>query len=141
MSWFLTNRAFAREGVMKKLVGFLVGIVVPAFVVAGSVTNSAVAQDKAAKGAPTVKVLLENDKVRVYELTYKPGDENASEPSSASRVVRALKGGTIQRIYADGKKEAVVWKIGQVRLNGPSQAFTGKNIGKTEILLYVVLLK
>lgn len=126
---------------MKKLVGFLVGIVVPAFLIAGGMANSAVAQEKAAKTAIKPNVVLENDKVRAFEVTYKPGDENASVPSSATRVVRALKGGTLQRTYADGKKETIVWKTGEVRMNTPSPAYTTKNIGNTEIHLYVVQLK
>jgi predicted regulator of Ras-like GTPase activity (Roadblock/LC7/MglB family) len=124
---------------MKKLVSFLVGIVVPAFLIAGGMANSAMAQGKVAKA--TVKVLLENDKVRVYELTQKPGAENTGVVATSSRIVRALKGGTIQRTYADGKKENVVYKTGQVRLNEPGPAFTTKNIGKTEILFYIVQLK
>jgi hypothetical protein len=124
---------------MKKLVSFLVGIVVPAFLIAGGIANSAVAQGKTAKA--TIKVLLENDKVRVYELTQKPGAENTGVVATSSRIVRALKGGTIQRTYADGKKETVIYKTGQVRLNEPGPAFTTKNIGKTEILFYIVQLK
>jgi len=126
---------------MKKSLGFLVGIVVPAFIMAGSMTNSAVAQEKAAKATVKPKVLLENDKVRVYEVTQTPGAENSNIPSSSYRIVRALKGGTLQRSYADGKKETVVWKTGEVRWTAPSPAYTAKNIGKTEILLYVVQLK
>jgi len=126
---------------MKKLVGFVVSILVPAFIMAGAVVNSATAQQKAAKATATGKVLLESDKVRVYEVTYKPGAENTSVPSSSSRVVRALKGGTIQRIYSDGKKENVTYKAGQVRLNEPGPGYTAKNIGKTQIVLYVVQVK
>jgi len=126
---------------MKKSLGFLVGIVVPAFIMAGSMTYSAVAQEKAAKATVKPKVLLENDKVRVYEVVQTPGAENSSIPSSSYRIVRALKGGTLQRSYADGKKETVVWKTGEVRWTAPSPAYTAKNIGKTDILLYVVQLK
>ena len=126
---------------MKKLFGFVVSILVPAFIMAGAVVNSATAQQKAAKATATGKVLLESDKVRVYEVTYKPGAENTSVPSSSSRVVRALKGGTIQRIYSDGKKENVTYKAGQVRLNEPGPGYTAKNIGKTQIVLYVVQVK
>ena len=126
---------------MKKLISFVVGIVVPAFLIAGGLANSAVAQEKAAKAAVKPKVLLENDKVRVYEVAQTPGAENSSIPSSSYRIVRALKGGTLQRSYADGKKETVVWKTGEVRWTVPSPAYTAKNIGKTEILLYVVQLK
>ena len=85
---------------------------------------------------------MENDKVRAFEITFEPGDENTSVPSSSPRVIRALKGDTLQRIYADGKKEDVVWKTGEVRYNAPSSVgYTTKNIGKTELQLYIVVLK
>ena len=57
------------------------------------------------------------------------------------RVVRCLKGGTLERRYDDGKKEIAEWKVGQVGLAPQGKAYTTKNIGKTEILLYVVQLK
>ncbi len=126
---------------MKKLVGVLVSIVVPAFLIAGGMVNSAVAQEKAAKATVKPKVLLENDKVRVYEVAFKPGAENTNIPSSSYRVVRYLKGGTLQRTYADGKKQNVSLKAGQVTFGEPGQAYSTKNIGKTEVLLYVVQLK
>lgn len=95
---------------------------------------------KAEKGKAVQKVLLDNDKVRVFEVTFKPGDEgeNIARPY---RINRALKGGTLQRTYADGKTEKVEWKTGEVRAVGPDPAFTPKNIGKTEVVLYVMVLK
>ena len=124
---------------MKKLVSFFVGIVVPAFIMAGSVTNSAVAQGKTAK--PTIKVLLENDKVKVYETTYKPGDVNTGVATSATRIIRVMKGGTIERSYADGKKETLVLKTGEVNFYTRLPAYNVKNIGKTVLQTYVVQLK
>jgi negative regulator of sigma E activity len=106
--------------------------------------NCAMAQDKKAEkgaGKATMKVVAENAKTRAYEVTFAPGAENASVPSSSVRVVRALAGGTLQRTYSDGKKENVVYKTGEVRINEASPAFTTKNIGKKVIKLYVVQLK
>ena len=117
---------------------------VAAFVFSGLMANGAIAQDKKMdKGAPKVaiKVITENDKVRVYEATYAPGAENTSVAASTMRVVRGLKGGTLERRYADGKKEIAEWKVGQVALAPQGTAYTTKNIGKTEIRLYVVQLK
>jgi hypothetical protein len=102
------------------------------------------AQDKKAeKGAAksTMKVVAENAKARAFEVTFAPGAENTAVPTSSVRVVRALKGGTLQRTYADGKKEKIVYKTGEVRINEASPAFTAKNIGKSEIKLYVVQVK
>ena len=102
-----------------------------------SASHYAVAQDKKA----TMKVITENAKVRAYEVTFAPGAENTSVPASSTRVVRALEGGTLERTYADGKKEKVVYKTGEVRINDVSPAFTTKNIGKSAIKLYVVQVK
>jgi hypothetical protein len=116
-----------------------------AFVLSGLVLNAAIAQDKmkAEKGAlkSTMKVLKETDKVRAYEVRFAPGAENTAIPTSSVRVVRALAGGTVERTYADGKKEKIVYKSGDVRINEASPAYTAKNIGKTAIHLYVVQLK
>jgi hypothetical protein len=129
---------------MKHMIRLIVSLLVPAFMLAGVAATSAMAQDKAKaeKGKATLTVLLDNDNVRAFEVRYEPGDENASVPISSFRVVRALKGGTLQRIYADGKTEKVEWKTGEVRLNEPSKvAYNTKYIGKSELLLYVVVLK
>src|SRR5437868_8760117 len=90
-------------------------------------SGAALAQDKnkMEKGSKVsapqaqVKVLHENDKVRVTETTYAPGAESNANRSSM-RVVRALSGGTLQRIHPDGKKQDIVWKTGDVRINNPS---------------------
>ena len=117
----------------------LLGLLIPAFLAAGIAVNPAIAQDK----APSVKmkVLIDDDKVKVYEATYAPGAENKGIASTTMRIVRGLKGGTLQRTYADGKKEKRPWKAGQVREVKPGPAYTTKNISKTELQLYVVQLK
>ena len=141
---------------MKTSARFFMGLLVSAFVLAAVIASPAMAQDKAkdAKAAPaakaekgksTMKVLLENDKVRVFERHYKPGDVNTEVASSSFRVVRTLQGGTLERTYADGKKEKTVLKAGTVRYLEPSKGagdkYTVKNIGKTDVVSYVVLLK
>jgi hypothetical protein len=126
---------------MKTLTSFAVGIVVPAFIMAGGWANSAAAQDKAAKGAPVIKVLLDNAKVKVYDSTYKPGDVNTGIASTSTRIVRVLKGGTTEFTFADGKKETHVRTVGEVYMVSPGPAYTNKNIGKTDVQLYVVQLK
>lgn len=123
-----------------------------AIVLAGLIAAPAIAQDKG-KAAPAAKAadkggtaklttVMENEKVKVFEVEYKPGDENKSVPTSASRVVRALKGGTLTRYYADGKTEKSEWKTGEVKFNPPTKtAYTAKNTGSTDIHLFIVQLK
>src|SRR5713101_4176175 len=124
---------------MKSSAGLFASLSLPVFLLAGVGANQALAQEKAkaVKGQATIKVLTENDKARVYEVRFKPGDEsqNIVRPF---RVARALKGGTLMRTYADGKTEKRVWKTGEVRIEGPDPAFKGKNVGKTEVVIYVV---
>jgi hypothetical protein len=137
---------------MKHLIRLFVSLAVPAFMLAGVVASPAMAQDKAkdakaapaAKaemGKPVIKVLHEDDKVRVTETTTKPGDEGAST-TRGSRVVRWLQGGTQLRTYADGKTETIERKTGEVLVAGPDkQAYKVKNVGKTTMATYTVTIK
>ena len=47
-------------------------------------------------------------------------------------------GGTIERTYADGKKEMITYKDGETRINMPGPQFSSVNVGKSTIKLYVV---
>jgi mannose-6-phosphate isomerase-like protein (cupin superfamily) len=126
---------------MRKLATASLSLLMSAFLGAGTVVDSAVAQDKAGNASVKMTVLLENDKVKAYEATYEPGAENTAVATSATRVVRALNAGKLQRSYADGKKEDVAWKSGEVKLIPPGPAYTTKNVGKSALHLYVVQLK
>jgi len=120
---------------------FFKSLLVSTFVLGGLVVNPAMAEEKAkAAKQATQKTLEENDKVKVYEARFAPGAEGAST-ARPMRVIRVLKGGTLMRIYPDGKTENVPWKTGQVKIVGPDPEFKPKNVGKTEIVLYVVQLK
>ena len=136
---------------MKTLASFVVSIVAPAFIFAGGMASSAVAQEKAkpaatqdkakapAKGEITSKVLFENNKVKAVELRYPAG---VVSPSAArpDRVVHTIKGGTIVRTYPDGKTQKIESKAGETRwLEAATYEF--KNVGKSEYVLHVVYLK
>ena len=115
-----------------------------AVMLAGMTAVPAMAQDKAkpaAKGYER-KVLLDNAKVIVTEVTTKPGGESESRVRPAYRIVRVLSGGTQERTYADGKKETISRKTGEVYVAEPDKApYKSRNVGKTDIVLYVVQLK
>lgn len=77
----------------------------------------------------------------VLEATFKPGDEGANV-ARPFHVVRALKGGTLMRIYADGKTEKSEYKTGEVKVReADSKPYTPKNVGKSDVVLYIVFLK
>lgn len=92
------------------------------------------------KGQASRAVLAESDRLQVLEIRQKPG-EVTTPATSAIRVVRALQGGTLLRTYADGKTEKTEWKAGDVQIQEPGPQYTVKNVGKTEVVLYVVRLK
>ena len=139
---------------MKQSVRFFTGLLVPALMLAFATATPAMKHEmdkakdakaapaaKAEKGKPVVKVLHEDDRLRVTETTTKPGDTGPSIVRGL-RVVRYLKGGTQERTYADGKKDKVERKTGEVIVLGPDkQAYSIKNIGKTTIVTYVVNIK
>ena len=99
------------------------------------------APDKKAveKGGETRKVILENDKVLVTENTYPPGASSAMRERRA-RVSRSLTDGTMEKTWADGKKEVLKWKAGEVRYS-PQETFIQKNVGKSDWVVYTVTLK
>ena len=87
--------------------------------------------EKAKKGAPTVKLLLENDRVRVNEIWYRPGDKGEMK-ERPDRVVYYIKGGEFKRHYPDGKTENVKRKDGEVAFTKKNTAAL-ENVGKTEV--------
>ncbi len=126
--------------IMKHPIRLFASLLVPAFMLVGAAANPAMAQDKA-KGYER-KVLLDNAKVVVTRVTTKPGGESDSRLRNTHRVVYVLKGGTQERIFADGKKEINQYKTGETRYVEPDKAaYKVKNTGKTDIVIQVVQLK
>jgi mannose-6-phosphate isomerase-like protein (cupin superfamily) len=124
---------------------YVVGLLVAALTLAGGVfARPAMAQDKAQAGSgkATVKVLFDDDRVRAFEVTYRPGDQsNTSYKKLPFRIVRAMTSGTLQRTYPDGKTEKVDILAGEVRVFDAGNQYSGKNIGTTVLVLYGVTPK
>jgi len=120
---------------MKTLTRLCMGSLMASFLTAG--LSAAMADEK---GQSSRTILAESDKLQVIEIRQKPG-EVTTPSTSSTRVVRALKGGTMLRTYADGKTEKVEWKTGDVQIQEPGPQYTVKNVGKSEIVLYAVRLK
>jgi quercetin dioxygenase-like cupin family protein len=126
---------------MTKSTGLLAALILPAFVL---VTNSGLAQEKKmeAQKVPegTINEIGQNDKVRVIEVTYQPGEGSASA-KRPMRVVYCLKGGTLERTYADGTKETAEWKAGDTKIISEPRPYALKNVGKSVIHYLVVFVK
>jgi quercetin dioxygenase-like cupin family protein len=116
------------------------GLLVPAFVVAGAVALPAMAQEKTKAPQRVQKVVLENDKVRVTETTFKPGEVSPSI-ERPYRITRVLQGGKTVRTYADGKVVERQFKTGEVFAAGPDKAYSTKNVSNSDIVLYTVIVK
>ena len=84
--------------------------------------------------------MFENEKVRIVEIRYNPGDESATVERPA-RVILALKGGTLMGTYADGTTDKIHFIAGGAQYFAATPAFKFKNVGKTEVHLYTVDLK
>jgi len=124
---------------MTKSAGVLAGLLIPAIFAAGAVAGPAMAQEKKA-AQRTQKVLIDNDKVRVTETTFKPGEVSPSI-ERPYRITRVIKGGKTVRTYADGKTVEREFKTGEVFAAGPDKPYSAKSISKTDIVLYSVNLK
>jgi hypothetical protein len=108
--------------------------VLAALFVAASVSAQEKKADAVKQG--TLKQVLENEKVKVYEVTYKPGEGSANR-ERAPRVTHAVSGGTMLRTLPDGKTEKRPWKTGETKWL-PKETFANKNVGKTTVKFLIV---
>jgi len=126
----------------------LAALFIPAFIAAAA-TLPVAAQDKkadkaAAKPAEKApvraqKILVDNDRVRVTESVFKPGEVNPQQ-KRGYRVTRVLKGTTTVERTIDGKTERLEYKEGNVYVV-PAGISSTKNVGKSEVTIYTVVLK
>lgn len=107
------------------------------FLLAGS--HGALAQDAAVVNAKTIRVKLENDRVRVFEATLKPGEKEQlhSHPASVSYVIA---GGRVRNHSADGKTTESDLATGDTAYREPVTHWA-ENIGSTTIRLIIVELR
>ena len=96
------------------------------------------AQDRKAVD-PSMKVLLENDRVRVQEHFLKPGEKIAMH-SHPDKVIYALNDWKVRETLADGTTRVVEGKAGTARW-GKATQHAVENIGTTEVRNIVIELK
>jgi quercetin dioxygenase-like cupin family protein len=101
--------------------------------------EAARAQDAAVVNAKTIKVKVDNDRVRVLEAELQPGDKEQmhSHPSS---IIYVIAGGTIRNHAADGKTTEATLQTGAVIYRDPVTHWA-ENIGTAPIHMIVVELK
>jgi hypothetical protein len=109
----------------------------------GFVGGAAMAQEKV-KGEKaagrTVTVFVDNDRVKVYEGRFGPGEKSPQMSDRPPRVEFALTDAQMRHYYPDGKTEDVTWKAGDVKWSDRA-TYQQENVGKTEFRIRVVQIK
>ncbi len=119
-----------------KRVGWLV-----ASVVLGIGAGAAVsfAQDPLEVGPDVYSKLFENERVRVMEVRFKPG-ESIGMHSHPDHLAYMLSGGLLQLSHPDGTLKDIAGDTGQVFWI-PAESHAAVNTGTTEVRILVVELK
>jgi hypothetical protein len=97
------------------------------------------AQDPLVVNAATIKLRLENSRVRVLEATLKPGDKEKTY-SHPAYVIYVIEGGRVRTHGTDGTATEADFKTGDV-IYREAVTHWAENIGKTTIRLELVELK
>ena len=96
-------------------------------------------QDPVTVNASTIKVKLDNPRVRVLDVTLKPGEKEKTH-SHPAYVVYIIEGGKVRNHAADGSVAEAEFKAGDVVYRDPLTHWA-ENIGNTTIRLVLVELK
>ena len=97
------------------------------------------AQDPAVVNARTIKVKLENDRVRVLEAVLQPGDREQLH-SHPGYVIYVVAGGKVRNHAADGRTTEREYAAGDTLYVEP-RTHWAENIGTTTIHMILVELK
>lgn len=97
------------------------------------------AQDPAVVNAKTIRVKLENERVRVLEATLHPGDKEQPH-SHPAYVFYVIEGGRVRNHAADGTTSEAELKPGDVVYRDPLTHWA-ENVGTTTIRLVLVEMK
>ena len=95
--------------------------------------------DPAHAAADVYKMVMENDRVRVFEVSFKPGQETVMH-GHPDHVVYVLADYTLDLKLPDGNSREVPLKAGQTLWIGAGP-HAAKNIGKTAGRALVIELK
>lgn len=105
--------------------------------------NPAIAQEKQRtekSSARTVTVFVDNERVKVYEGRFPPGEKSPQMSKRPDRVEFAMTDGHMRHYYEDGKVEEVKWKAGEVKWSERA-TYQQENIGTSEFRIRVVQLR
>lgn len=98
------------------------------------------APDPLAAAPEMYKLIMENEKVRVMEVDFRPGQKIAKHSHPNEHLVTVLKPGTLTIFKEDGTSSVNELKTDQV-LWLPAETHWAENTGKTEVRLLVTEVK
>ena len=87
------------------------------------------------------KVVLENDRVRVKEAIFMPGEQPGMHTHDLAHVGVIIDGGTLKFNYPDGRVETLQAKRGDVGYRDANVTHEAVNMGKTPIRVIEVEIK
>ena len=133
-----------KDSVSIFIAGIIAGAVVTAALMAGAPASASSATD-ALQAAPqkaeaNVKVVLENDRVRVRDVTFPPG-VTGMHTHKLPHVGVVIEGGTLVFRYPDGKTETAKLDRGGAGFREANVTHEPTNPGKTPVRVIEVELK
>jgi mannose-6-phosphate isomerase-like protein (cupin superfamily) len=122
--------------------GLVIGVVATAALMSSPLTASAVGVSPQARGAnaSTVKVVLDNSRVRVRDVTFPPG-VTGMHTHELPHVGIVIQGGTLVFRYPDGKSETMNLEVGGVGFREANVTHEPVNPGSSPVRVIEVEVK
>jgi mannose-6-phosphate isomerase-like protein (cupin superfamily) len=134
-------------GMIRQLTGFGAGVAVGALLATGAfvagplgAAGAEAEAQAAAKGQATSKIVLENARVRVKDVTFPPG-VTGMHTHDLPHVGIVIDGGTLEFRYPDGKSETAKLERGGVGFRDANVTHEPVNPGKVPVRVIEVELK
>ncbi len=124
---------------MKKILGVL-GCLFCLSLSAASMVSAETYPDPLEAGPDIYKKVFENEKVRVSEIRFNPGDEITMHTHSFDHFIYVLDAGKLVLSYPDGKTVELQGAAGQV-IWVPKESHSAKNTGDRVFRALIVELK
>jgi mannose-6-phosphate isomerase-like protein (cupin superfamily) len=131
---------------MKKLIaGFIVGLAVgvvaaTAALVSGPLRAAAIEPQARGASTSTVKIVLDNARVRVRDVTFPPG-VTGMHTHELAHVGVVIQGGTLVFRYPDGKSETMKLEAGGAGFREANVTHEPTNPGSSPVRVIEVELK
>jgi quercetin dioxygenase-like cupin family protein len=131
----------------KQFAGFTAGLVLGSVLTAGALISGGVmasatvgSQQQTAKSQSVAKVVLENARVRVRDVTFPPG-VTGMHTHELAHVGVVIQGGTLVFKYPDGKSETAKLEAGGVGFREANVTHEPTNTGSSPVRVIEVELK